>query len=402
MESAGAAKADSGEGMERNKAATAAGLLLAVTFFAEANATILYDTAGTYSINTSVNDNVLIDAPEAKVVVGNGAVIRGVEHTGPYAFPGAVKARSGSLEVTGNGRIIAGENSNAINMTGFRSVVTLRDHASITGDISSANPSLGDEWGGFGRLFIQDFAVVNGNLSYGSFVRIQDHALILGDVRNYGYTNVNLDMRGGTVMGALRLGGLDDHRLTMSGGSILGGIRGAPSYIEMTLLDGYIGSGIHTVGSLNADIQGGQVDGGISMTQDSVARSELNISGGIFDTYDGEWLLAFSDTHTYNSYTYFSTLNIFGGQFGYANAGNGLFIDEWVNFNIYGRDLVYSNGWLTGYLLDGNWFNSQLTLGSNWRGAFTIHNVSEPSAWALFAVGLVGMGFARRRREAHS
>lgn len=26
--------------------------------------------------------------------------------------------------------------------------------------------------------------------------------------------------------------------------------------------------------------------------------------------------------------------------FGYANAGNGLFIDQWVNFNIHGRDLI--------------------------------------------------------------
>ncbi|WP_129776941.1 PEP-CTERM sorting domain-containing protein [Peristeroidobacter soli] len=109
-------------------------------------------------------------------------------------------------------------------------------------------------------------------------------------------------------------------------------------------------------------------------------------------------MLAFSDSRHYGSWTGFSTLDISGGQFGYANAGDGLFIDEWVNFNIYGSDLVYSDGWLTGYLQDGNWFHSQLTFGSNWLGTFAIHNVPEPGTWALLAVGLMGMRFGRRRR----
>jgi hypothetical protein len=364
----------------------------------DADATLVYDTPGTYFIKTTVNDNVLTENADAKVVVGTGGVIRGVEHSGPYAYPGAVKTRPGSLDVVGNGRIIAGLNSNAINMTGPGSVVTLRDHASITGDIYSAIPGFGSESGGMGRLFIQDQAVVNGNLIYGSYVRIQDQALIRGDIRNQGFTNVNLDMRGGTVAGTLSLGGLDDHRITLTGGSILGGVRGAPSYIEMTMSDGYIDNGLRTVGNLRASIRGGQIDGGISITPDSLSTSTLNITGGVFDTYDGEWLLAFSDSRHYGSWTGFSTLDISGGQFGYANAGDGLFIDEWVNFNIYGSDLVYSDGWLTGYLQDGNWFHSQLTFGSNWLGTFTIHNVPEPGTWALLAVGLMGMRFGRRRR----
>src|SRR5687768_5825690 len=77
--------------------------------------------------------------------------------------------------------------------------------------------------------------------------------------------------------------------------------------------------------------------------QGFIGASELDISGGIYDTYDGQWLLAFSDMHRPQDVPFYSTLNIFGGQFGYANAGNGLFIDEWVNFSIFGRDLVYSN-----------------------------------------------------------
>lgn len=142
---------------------------------------------------------------------------------------------------------------------------------------------------------------------------------------------------------------------------------------------GYIGDGFRTVGNLDAEFRGGQIDGGISVTQNSLNPSELSVTGGVFDTYNGNWLLEFSDAHRYGNWTGFSTLDIAGGQFGYASAGNGLFFDEWVNFNIYGRDLIYSDGWLTGYLQDGNWFNNQLTFGSNWRGTLRFTTCLSPA-----------------------
>jgi hypothetical protein len=40
-----------------------------------------------------------------------------------------------------------------------------------------------------------------------------------------------------------------------------------------------------------------------------------------------------------------------------------------VYFSIWGRDLVYSGGWLTGYLQDGSWFNNRLTFGDDRRGS---------------------------------
>jgi len=95
-------------------------------------------------------------------------------------------------------------------------------------------------------------------------------------------------------------------------------------------------------------------------------------------------------------------LEISGGQFGYAGAGQGFLIDDLMSFSVYGRDLVYNNGWLTGYLSDGSWFSNALTFGSDWQGTFTIHNVPEPETIGLLLVGLVGMTLARRnvRREA--
>ncbi len=359
----------------------------------------LYDAPGTYLIDTTINDNLITDHADAHLVVGTGGVVRGLD-TPSSPYPGAVRTRRGSLEVTGNGRIIAGQNQSAISMTGGGSVVRLRDHAMIVGDISSALPGLGSEKTALGRLYIQDHAVVTGSLIYGSFVRIQDQALILGDVRGYGNTNVNLEMRGGTVVGTLRLGGLDDHRVAMSDGAILGGFRGGPSYVEMNMTGGYIDNGFRTVGNIHAEFRDGRIDGGIAITPNSIGNSALGISGGYFDTYDGEWLLAFTDTHSFTGITGFSTLDISGGQFGYSNAGLGFFIDEWVNFNIWGRDLSYSNGWLTGYLQDGSWFNNALTFGDNWHGTFTIHNVPEPGTLGMLAACMIGMGLAGRRRRA--
>ncbi|HWK50136.1 MAG TPA: PEP-CTERM sorting domain-containing protein, partial [Steroidobacter sp.] len=92
-------------------------------------------------------------------------------------------------------------------------------------------------------------------------------------------------------------------------------------------------------------------------------------------------------------------LEIWGGQFGYAGAGQGLMIDDLMDFSVYGRDLVYSNGWLTGYLMDGSWFSNALTFGSRWQGTFTIHNVPEPETLGLLLAGLLGMTVRRRKRH---
>lgn len=72
-------------------------------------------------------------------------------------------------------------------------------------------------------------------------------------------------------------------------------------------------------------------------------------------------------------------------------------IDEWVNFSTFGRNLVYSDGWLTGFLQDGSWFNNQLTFGANWRGTFSIHNVPEPGTLGLLAGCVIALGLAGRR-----
>jgi hypothetical protein len=193
-----ATRTTEGKNMKQNRSQlTVLVGMVAMGALADANATILYDTAGAYFIDTTVNENVRVENADAHLVIGNGGVVRGVAGGGP--FPGAVRTRLGSLEVVGDGRIIAGGNLNALDMTSTGALVTLRDHAAITGNIYSGSPGYGSESSGAARLFIQDHAVVNGNLTYGGFVRIQDQALILGNVSGQGFTNLNLELWGGTA-----------------------------------------------------------------------------------------------------------------------------------------------------------------------------------------------------------
>jgi hypothetical protein len=45
--------------------------------------------------------------------------------------------------------------------------------------------------------------------------------------------------------------------------------------------------------------------------------------------------------------------------------------DGWVNVDVWGQ-LVYSYGWLSGYLQDGSWFNNPVTFGANYYGSLAL------------------------------
>jgi hypothetical protein len=208
-------------------------------------------------------------------------------------------------------------------------------------------------------------------------------------------------MTGGVVAGAVKMGGINGYQLDMDGGSILGGINLNNSWIVDTQISGgHIANGLRATNSsgLQGEIKGGQIDGGVSIASTGFTpRSNLSISGGTFNASADDWLFYFSDQNSFTTPS-FSQLDIWGGQFGYQEAGLGLYFDNFVNLSVHGRDLSYSNGWLTGYLMDGSVFNSALTFGDNWRGTLTIQNVPEPGTLGLFAVSLAAAFIARRRR----
>ena len=371
------------------------GLAIAACFATNANATIIYNTPGTSVINTAVNDNVLIDSASAVVNVTSGGVVQGVSPS-----LSAVRVQKGTLDISGTGRIFAaaGQES-AINALGEGSVVRLREQGSVTGNIEQHShlPGWENEATARNRLYIQDQAVVNGDLRYSGYFRMQDDAVINGSIRSPSAGNLRLDMLDGTVNGELNMSGYVNFIINLSGGSILGGMRGNSGIVDLNMTGGYIGQGIRTYSAISGVISGGDVDGGILIDTTFGNSSHLSITGGEFDTVAGDYLVSMSNRY----YTVRSSLDISGGQWGYDEAGLGLYFNNFADFSITGWDLTFVGGLLSGYLLDGSWFSNQLTFGSDWRGTFTINNVTtpsvpEPGTLGLLIASVAGMMFARR------
>lgn len=369
--------------------------------FATAGATIIHDTPTTLVVDEILNDSVVIDNSEAKLIVTSGGVVQGGET--------AVRVRAGELNVTGTGRVIAGPRQppnthlppQAMwlgDWSGRTTTVRLQDQATVTGQIYSDLSSGWKDESATVRLYLQDQSMVAGSISYSGYLRIEDQAIVRGGVGNAVNGNIGIDMSGGLVTGSVRLGAGNAMSLNMDGGTILGGVSGIWGDLDLRMTGGTIDGGLWTGATVEGEISGGRIDDGILIA--SRYGSDLRITGGQFDTALDNWLVQFASER--GSAGMNGLLDIWGGQFGYAGAGRGFLIDDLMSFSIHGRDLVYSNGWLTGYLMDGSWFSNALTFGSNWQGTFTIHNVPEPETIALFLVGLVGMTLARRnvRRRA--
>lgn len=373
-------------------------LALGLSFnFATAGATIIHDTPTTWVLHEVLNDNVVIEDPAAKLVVATGGVVRAA---GP-----AVRIRTGELDVTGTGRVIATPNQppnthlppRAMWLGGGRSTVRLQDQATVVGEIFSDLSSGWTDESASIRLFLQDQSMVDGGINYSGYLRIEDQAIVRGGIGNAVNGNIGIDMSGGLVTGVVRLGAGNMMTLNMDGGAILGGVRGIWGDLDLRMSGGTIDGGIWTGAAVNGEISGGRIDDGVLIATDG--PSHLRVTGGQFDTALDDWLFQFANEPGFPGGGQSGLLEIWGGQFGYAGAGQGFLIDDLMSFSIFGRDLVYSNGWLTGYLSDGSWFSNALTFGSNWQGTFTIHNVPEPETIALFLVGLVGMTLAQRNRK---
>lgn len=358
--------------------------------FASAGATVIHDTPGTWVLHDVLNDNVEMDDPDAKLVIETGGEVRGDSP--------AVRVRSGQVDITGTGRVVAGPRQppylprQALVLGGGTTTVRLQDQATVVGEIYSEYGSHWPSESASVRLFLQDQSMVDGNISYSGYVRIQDQAKVRGGIGNSVIGNIGIDMAGGVVMGSVHLGAGNLMMLNMEGGSVLGGVGGIWGDLDLRMTGGTIEGGIRTGATVRGEISGGRIDGGLLIA--SRYGSDLRITGGQFDTSLDDWLVEFASEPGMNGMT--GLLEIWGGQFGYADAGNGFMLDDLMSLSVYGRDLVYSNGWLTGYLSDGSWFSNALTFGSNWQGTFTIHNVPEPETLGLFLLGLVGMTLTRR------
>jgi cytoskeletal protein CcmA (bactofilin family) len=368
------------------------GLAIATCLASTANATIIYSGPGTYVINSTVTDNVIVNNNAAVLNVESGGVIQGVNDP---TLLSAVRTQAGTLNVTGNGRIQAGVGQEvAINMRGQPGSVRLSDQATVNGNVVM------DITAGT-RLIVEDQAEINGNVRYGGYIELHDQGRINGNIVNADHGSIRLTMSGGEVAGAVSFGGLNDYAFNMSGGAILGGFRGAAGYVNLSMTGGYIANGFRTGDVVNGTISGGKIDGGLEFYGHTGGRTNLDVTGGRFDAVAGDYL--FSMSHLWDWNNSGGSLDILGGQWGYNEAGLGFFFDDWSNFSVTGWDLSFVDGLLSGYLLDGNWFSNQFTFGSSWTGTFTINNVPhnsvpEPGSLGLLLASAVGMMVARRRR----
>jgi hypothetical protein len=372
-----------------------------------AQATIIYNGAQTYTIQTTVTDNIIVNNGGAVLNVEQGGVVQGVNDP---SVLGAVRTQAGTLNVTGNGQIIGAAGQNAISMQGYPAVVRLQDRSTVTGNIVMEynTPGWRNEATAQTRLYLQGQSVVNGDLLYANFIRIEDDARLNGDLRHAPNGSISLDMRGGEIAGVVDFGTLNDYEFNMSGGSILSGFRGDFGFVNFNMSGGYIGGGISTGNFVSGTISGGQIEGGISTWHGwGNGGSDLTVTGGQFDATTGDYLVSMTGYRFPNTTSY-SSLDILGGEWGYNEAGLGFFFDEFVNFSITGWDLTFIDGLLSGYLSDGNWFSNSFGFGASWQGTFTINNmaahsalapsVPEPGTLGIFLAGLAGAMVARRRR----
>jgi hypothetical protein len=380
------------------------------------SATIIFNSGGTHVVDSFINDNIVLENESDLDIVEGGLVITPGSDYAVYALPGD----GSSVNMSGDATVVGGirmDDTDVISsslimnddstLTGLgvdsrdngraaisgAHYVEINDNSHITGATSSLRGGAAIENGDSGHYHV----TVNGGEVVGG------HG---GQTGGYGIDSyidpIILEITGGTIRGGdgdlnggVGVVNVNYGTVEMTGGAIYGGdggVSGGDAFysfadMEMSVFDGrmqggngsaYGGSGISTstVGGEPANIQifGGEFDAGLGSIAD----------GWIFDVVGGG-----------------SNISIFGGQIGYDAVGAGINIDNGL-VEVYGWDLKLSDGLLTGFLLDGNWIETPVTVADAWipdRGLRLFNydnvNVPEPSVLLLMLPGLGAIGFSR-------
>jgi hypothetical protein len=386
---------------------------------AQTHATLMFDDGNTYIINSTIFEDVYLNNGTDLHIVQDGAVVTTDQPAIRSNGSGSTITLSGNANVTGG--------IHYQNWTNENDAVIANDSAQIIGR---------GEWGGRGR----------GAVSGARRVAVSGNAGLIGadNALNGGHGIDN------TTSGGLLVTVLDGEIIGGNGGEAGGnGIDGWIEVLGLNMSDGTIrggdgtrqgGHGVTTRGHIGGSISDGLISGGSGETGGHAINSndgmDLTISGGGFqggngDNYGGNALNYSSD------YAVSSTISggnfdagtglvddgwllhlrtsmssspghfeITGGRFGYDNVGNGFGIFNNTVVDVHGWDLELNDNLLTGYLMDGNWIETPVTLAYNeYAPLGTLNlinyenvNVPEPGSLILLATGLTGAWATKRRK----
>ncbi|MES9969009.1 MAG: PEP-CTERM sorting domain-containing protein [Candidatus Thiodiazotropha sp.] len=385
------------------------------------DATVIFNDGGTHTIDGFLFDNVELQNNSDLNIINGGFVITPGSDPAVYV-PGSTGS---SVYMSGDATVVGG-----IRMNGsddFSSSVVTRDDSRVQG--------LGVTPSGVGMAAI----------SGAHYVEINDNSSITGatsgalggDAIENGDSGLyNVTVNGGQVVGGQggNTGGYgidadyDPIVLQVSGGVISGGdgdLNGGfgifnTNYGSVMMTGGAIhggdggvtgGDAIYSFADLEMGIYGGQVQGGnggayggsaIATSTASTEPANIQIFGGQFDAGLGSIV----DGWLFDILGLGSNMSLFGGQIGYTAVGAGINIDRNGLLDVHGWDLKLDGDLLTGYLLDGSWINTTVTVAGITmpdRGLrlFNYGDVSvpEPSVLMLMLTGFAGIGFSALKKR---
>ncbi|MEW7988321.1 MAG: PEP-CTERM sorting domain-containing protein [Candidatus Thiodiazotropha sp.] len=385
------------------------------------NATVIYNDGGAHTINSFIYDNVVLENHSDLNIEHGGFIISPGSDYAVYAATSGAGVNGSSVNMSGDATVIGGVRMNGSD-SDASSVVT-RDDSTIQG--------LGAHPNGVGR------AAVSG----AHYVEINDNSHIVGAtsgatggaaIKNGDSGHYHVTVNGGEVVGGHggNTGGygisadFDPIALEITGGVIRGGdgdLNGGTgvvntNYGTITMTDGAIyggdggisgGTAFYSFADMEMDIYGGLIQGGnggayggsaIRTTTTSGEPAHIQIFDGQFDAGIGSIV----DGWIFDVVGSGSNMSLYGGQIGYTAAGAGINIDINGLVDVYGWDLRVDGDLLTGYLLDGSWIETAvsvagITLPGRGLRLFNHENVNvpEPSVLQLMLFGLAGLGFRR-------
>ncbi|MES9971037.1 MAG: PEP-CTERM sorting domain-containing protein [Candidatus Thiodiazotropha sp.] len=306
---------------------------------------------------------------DAVLANGNSQILAQGEKASGYGRGAVSGARR--VEVTGNARLIGADNStnggNAIdNTSSGAQLASIHGGEIIGGDGGQSGGNGIDGW-------IEAIAldISGGSVKGGEGINLGGHGITaFGTIS--GLISGGTISGGGGVTGGDAVTSQEGINLDISGGTLRGGNGGM--YGGNALTTRYSQNG----GTANSTISGGYFDAGAGLIDDG-------------------WLLHLTGPGRFD---------ITGGLFGYNNIGKGFGIFNNAIVDVYGWNLELNDDLLTGYLSDGSWIETKVSLAYNeYAPTGTLNlinrenfNVPEPGTLLLLMIGISGMGLIKRYR----